>query len=137
MAERKAPGVKGYDGKANKGSFQTIEKCQEFSARVFEYTAKAEKEYRQTICKIVQGYSCEMVHAARLANSIPLEDPLRLKAHKSALEYMERINDLLPVLRRLRCLSPNQESELHKKFNSLKYGYDKWIESDERRKATN
>ena len=135
MADRRKPGVKDFDGKEPKSPFQTVEKCQEFCSRIFEYTSKAEKEYRQTICKKVQEYACEMVHSARLANSISIKDPYRQDTHRNALEYMERINDLLPVLRRCRCLTPNQESEMHKKFNNLRYGYRKWIESDERRIA--
>ena len=133
MTVYKQPGRKEYDGNRNKNSFQIIEKCQEFATRVYQYTVKAEKEYRLTICKTVQDYCCELIHSARKANSIQLHDPFRQEAHKESLEYMERINDLLPVLRRLRCMSPNQEAELHKKFNNLRYGYMKWIEGDERR----
>ena len=133
MATYKAPGRKEYDGKPNRGPFQTIEKCQEFATKVYQYTVKAEKEYRVSVCKTVQDYCCEMVHSARKANSVPLHDPLRQEIHKSTLEYMERVNDLLPVLRRLRCMTPNQEAELQKKFFSLRFGYLKWVESDERR----
>lgn len=133
MPEHKTPGRKEYDGKFNKGPFQTIEKCQEFATRVYQYTVKAEKEYRLTICKTVQDYCCEMVHSARKANSIQLQNSLRQEIHKETLEYMERINDLLPVLRRLRCMSPNQEADLQKKFSSLRFGYIKWMESDKRR----
>ena len=65
MATYKAPGRKEYDGKPNRGPFQTIEKCQEFATKVYQYTVKAEKEYRVSICKTVQDYCCEMVHSAR------------------------------------------------------------------------
>lgn len=133
MSEYKESGTKEYSGKPSKGPFQTIQKCQEFATKVYQYTVKAEKEYRLTICKKVQDYCCEMVHSARKANSIQLRDPLRQEAHKETLEYMERINDLLPILRRLRCMSPNQEAELQKKFSSLRFGYLKWIENDKQR----
>lgn len=133
MPEYKPSGRKEYDGKPNKGPFQTIEKCQEFATRVYQYTVKAEKEYRLTICKTVQDYCCEMVHSARKANNIQLHNPLRQETHRETIEYMERINDLLPILRRLRCMSPNQEAELQKKFSSLRYGYLKWVESDVKR----
>lgn len=135
MSERKAPGYKSFDGKALKGSFQIIEKCQEFAAKVYEYTVKAEKEYRVTICRTVQEYCCIVIHSARFANSIPLGSPDRSEAHKETLEYLERVNDLLPVLRRCRCLSPNQESDLHKKFSNLRFGYLKWMESDKKRSS--
>lgn len=133
MPAEKIPKRKEYDGNRNKNPFQTIEKCQEFATKVYQYTVKAEKEYRLTICKTVQEYCCELVHSARKANSIQLHNPLRQEVHRESLEYMERINDMLPILRRLRCMSPNQEAELHKKFDNLYYGYMKWIESDERR----
>ena len=56
MTVYKEPGRKEYDGNRNKNSFQIIEKCQEFATRVYQYTVKAEKEYRLTICKTVQDY---------------------------------------------------------------------------------
>lgn len=135
MAERKKPGKKDIDGKIKSQPFQVIERCQAFSAKVFIASAGAPKEYRFTICKIIQTYSCELVHTARLANCYKLESPERLNTHNEVLELMEKISDLLPVLRRCRCISLGQESELFKDLSNLQYGYKAWMESDKRRIA--
>ena len=115
--------------------FQILERCQAFSAKVFVSSANAPKEYRFTICKIIQSLSCELIHTARLANSFDLGKSERAELHLEALEIMEKINDLLPVLRRCRCITLGQESELMKDLSSLQFGYRKWIESDEKRIA--
>ena len=133
MADRKQSGVKSYDGKLKDKPFQIIERGQAFSAKVFMASAGAQKEYRFTICKIIQGLSCDLIHTMRIANAYDLESVERRETHQNALEIMEKINDLLPVLRRCRCITIGQESELVKDLSSLKFGYTKWIESDQRR----
>ena len=133
MADRKQSGVKSYDGKLKDKPFQIIERGQAFSAKVFMASAGAQKEYRFTICKIIQGLSCDLIHTMRIANAYDLESVERRETHQNALEIMEKINDLLPVLRRCRCITIGQESELEKDLSSLKFGYTKWIESDQRR----
>ena len=130
---KEAPGRKDYDGKTKKSPFQAIENCQIFATSIYMATAKAEKEYRLTICRKLQDLACEIIHNARLANSINLFDPYRQEIHHNTLECMERINDLLPVIRRLKCISPNQEAEMQKKLSSLRFGYIKWMESDKKR----
>ena len=131
--EHKAPGRKDYDGKLPSEPFKVINKCQSLAASVFINTSKAEKEYRQTVCKIIQQYSVEMVHSARLANSINIHDPRRRAAHENTLEYIEKINDMLPIISACRCISHSQEAEIGKQLGRLRYGYKKWMESDARR----
>jgi len=135
MSSRKQPGTKTFDGKVKDKSFQVLERGQAFSAKVFIASAGAQKEYRFTICKIIQGLSCELIHSMRIANAYDLESAERMETHQNTLEIMEKINDLLPVLRRCRCITIGQESELVKDLSSLKFGYTKWIESDQRRIA--
>ena len=76
-----------------------------------------------------------MIHNIRIANAFDLESVERMEMHNASLEIMEKINDLLPVLRRCRCITIGQESELAKDLSSLKFGYKKWIESDQKRIA--
>lgn len=135
MANRRQSGTKSFDGKIKDKPFQVIERGQAFAAKVFMASAGAQKEYRFTICKIIQGWSCELIHSMRIANSYDLESVERMKTHQNSLEIMEKINDLLPVLRRCRCITIGQESELAKDLSSLKFGYEKWIESDQKRIA--
>lgn len=135
MANRKQPGTKSFDGKLKDKPFQVIERGQAFSAKVFIASAGAQKEYRFSICKIIQGLSCDLIHSMRLANAYDLESVERMETHQVNLEIMEKINDLLPVLRRCRCITIGQESELTKDLSSLKFGYTKWMESDQRRIA--
>lgn len=133
MGERKTPGKKTYDGKVRGEPFDIINRCQSLASEVFNASAGATKEYRFTVCKYIQTDCCNLIHTARQANAIELNSPLRVEKHKEALELMERIIDMLPVLRKCRCITPNQERELHSKVSNLKYGYNKWIESDKYR----
>lgn len=135
MSNRKQSGEKSFDGKMKDKPFQIIERGQAFSAKVFMASAGAQKEYRFTICKIIQGLSCDLIHNIRIANAFDLESVERMEMHNASLEIMEKINDLLPVLRRCRCITIGQESELAKDLSSLKFGYKKWIESDQKRIA--
>ena len=103
MAEEKK-----YNGKIRGDSFDVIHRCQSFASDIFTASAGATKEYRFTICKIVQTLSCELIYSARIA-------------------------DLLPVIRKCKCLSLGQERELNNKLSNLKISYGKWIESDKKR----
>nr|WP_297765734.1 hypothetical protein [uncultured Butyrivibrio sp.] len=116
--------------KVNKRPFELKEKCQDFSADIFMVTSVAQKEYRLSVCKKVQDISCEVVHAIRLANSCKLGTSSRRQAQKDALEMMERISDLLPILMKCRCISQDQLEKLEKKLRAIKIGHNAWIEKD-------
>ncbi len=116
--------------KVNKRPFELKEKCQDFSADIFMVTSVAQKEYRLSVCKKVQDISCEVVHAIRLANSCKLGTSSRRQAQKDALEMMERIGDLLPILMKCRCISQDQLEKLEKKLKAIKIGHNAWIEKD-------
>lgn len=117
----------------DKKPFQVVERCQAFCAKVYTITVKAEKEYRSNLCRVVQDCARDAIHSARIANAMPLTDPERQWAHKEAIEDFEKINDLLPVLRRTRCLSVSQEKELNKDLGNLMFAYNKWMKSDAKR----
>jgi hypothetical protein len=123
---------KPYDGKIKGDTFDVINRCQALASDIFVASAGASKEYRFTVCKVIQTYSCELIHTARQANSFDLytQSSDRMKGQKDAYELMEKISDLLPVVRRCRCISLGQEKELNKKLTNLKYAFKKWTESD-------
>lgn len=129
----KEPVVKSYDGKIKGDAFSVINRCQSYSADIFNASAGATKEYRFTVCKVIQGYSCELIHTTRQANAFPLGSDERKAYQKDAVELINKIDDMLPVIRRCRCISPNKEQELHKKAYNLKIAFTKWFESDDRR----
>lgn len=135
MAEIKSPGYKNYDGKVKKKPFELVQRCQTLSAEIHSSLANSPKEFRVSICKQVQNLSYELIHTIRIANSFPLGSPDRRAAQTDAYEEMERINDLLPVLRKLRCITPTQEAEICKKLGSLQFGFTKWLESDKERQS--
>lgn len=128
MAEEKK-----YNGKIRGDSFDVIHRCQSFASDVFTASAGATKEYRFTICKIVQTLSCELIYSARQANAFDLASPDRMAKHMDSIELMNKIADLLPVIRKCKCISLGQERELNNKLSNLKISYSKWIESDKKR----
>ena len=133
MANELKPGKKNYDGKTYGKDFYLIERSQSFAAEIFNASAVAPKEYRFTICKIVQTYACEIIYSIRIANSYKLGSKEREDAHQESLSLIDKLNDLLPVIRKCRCISIRQEADLCKKLGNLRIGYIKWIESDRAR----
>ena len=132
-AQETIPKRKDFDGRLPDSSFRIIEKCQIFVAAVYTCTAKAEKEYRMTICKKLQDLACDALHLASAANRIPVTSLERQEVHRRALDTLEKVNDLLPVIRRCKCISPGQEKELMRQFDAIRAGYRYWIESDLKR----
>jgi len=124
---------KNYDGKISGKSFDVLNRCQKLCAEIFIASAGAQKEYRFTCCKVIQTYSCELVHSCRQANAYHLLSDERKKQHDISVEYIEKIADMLPVIRRCRCITLGQEKELNKRVNNLKISYDKWVASDQHR----
>lgn len=119
-------------GNHNK-EFRFIKDCQNLAGDVFNASADAPKEYRFTVCKKVQDLCCDLIFSVRLANSFPLGSDLRIEEQENVKEILNRVNDLLPVLRRCRCISLGQEGEITKKVGNLKIKFLKWKESDEKR----
>lgn len=121
---------KNDDIKPKKKTFELVSRCQALSAEILSSLANSPKEYRISICKQIQNLSYELIHTIRIANSFSLGSPERKQAQQDAYEKMERINDLLPVLKKLKCITPIQEAEICKRLSSLQFGYTKWLRSD-------
>lgn len=123
---------KPYNGRIRGDSFDVIHRCQAFASDVFIVSSGATKEFRFTICKVLQTYSCELIHTTRQANGFDLytQSTDRKEMQDKAIELMERITDILPVVRRCRCISPGQEKELNNKLTNLKFSFNKWLETD-------
>lgn len=116
--------------KLKKRSFELKEKCQELASDVFVFTSVSPKEYRTSLCKKVQDYSCEAVHSIRLANSLKVGTTARKNAQNDAIEMLSRLDDLLLILTKCRCITPEQERALSKKAVSLKQSVERWLEKD-------
>lgn len=114
----------------NDKEFRFLKDCQNLAAEVFKASADAPKEFRFTICKKVHDLCCDLVHSVRLANNYQLGTQDRMDEQAVVMEILLRINDLLPVLRRCRCISLGQEGEITKRIGNLKFSYEKWLESD-------
>ena len=119
--------------KPKKRTFELTERCQDLSADVFILTANAPKELRVTICKKAQDISCEAVHAIRLANSCKLGSLDRRSAQQDTLEMLKRLGDLLPILTKCRCITPEQEERVEKKLKNILQGCDIWLTKDKER----
>lgn len=60
---------KTYNGKIKGDIFDVIHRCQVFASEVFIASAGAKKEYRFTICKVLQTNACKLIYTVRQANS--------------------------------------------------------------------
>lgn len=119
--------------KTKKRSFELKERCQDFSAEIFNMTVAAPKELRSSICKRVQDIACEVIHTIRLANTFKIGSTDRRAAQQDSLEMLERLGDLLPVLAKTRCITFEQEAQLEKKLKNIRQGFDIWLEKDKER----
>ncbi len=113
-----------------KRPFKLVQRCQILSTQIVSATANAPKEYRLSICKEVQNLSYELIHTIRLANSFPFGED-RQSTQKTAQENIERINDLIPVAKRCRCITPEQEEEIIKTINLIRSNFINWVESSD------
>lgn len=122
-----------YFPNTDNGEFRLLKECQKLSADIFIASASAKKEYRFTICKKVHDLSCDLIHEVNLANSYKLGSEDRYEKQKEIVALILRLEELLPVLRRCRCISLGQEGEIVKKIGNIKTTYEFWMESDKRR----
>lgn len=113
--------------------FKLLKECQNLSSDIFAASASAKKEYRFTLCKKIHDLCCELVHSVNVANSYQVGTEDRMREQKRVADLLLRIDELLPVLRRCRCISLGQEGEITKKIGNIKISYEKWVESDMKR----
>ncbi len=119
--------------KVNKRPFELKEKCQEFAADIYNVTSVAPKELRLSLCKRTQDLATELIHTVRLANACKLGSPDRKAAQRDAIEMIDRLNDLMPVMTKCRCVTPEQETALSKKLKNLKNACNIWAQKDAER----
>ena len=131
-SETKAFQQFGQKGK-NRKPFELLRKSQMLSSVVLTASSKADKNYRLTVCQEVHHYTYDLIHVLRKANSEKLGTDDRKRSQAEASEYIERLYDLIPVLRMCRCITPGQEGEIEKLLCEIRYGFEHWIESDKAR----
>lgn len=122
-----------FGSRVKRKPFQLLEKCQRLSTKIVNASAKSDKNYRQTICLEVRHYSYDLIHAVRKANFSDLGSQLRKEAQAEAAEYIERIYDLIPVMRRCGCITPQSEGDIEKDLCYVRASFDSWLQSDEKR----
>ena len=123
----------GADAKVKKRSFELKERCQDLAGDIYIVTSASPKEFRTTLCKRAQDYACEAIHHVRAANTYKIGTNTRKASQAQAVEMLNRVNDLLPVLTRCKCITPDQEKLLEKKIISLRINVERWIDKDNER----
>ena len=116
-----------------KKPFDLVIKCQSLSADIVEFSKTSSKEVRETFCKHIEELSYELVHAVRRANNFALGTSERKQAQASAYETLEKIEDLLPVMRKCRCITIDQEELLEKRISTIRSSFKIWVKSDKER----
>ncbi len=112
--------------------FKLLKDCQNLSAELYNATAAAPKGHR-TICKDLTDTGRNLIFAVRRGNSYPLGSEKRCEEQKVIMELIQQLSDLLPVVRRCRCISIGQEGEITKKIDNIKFRYEMWVDSDNAR----
>lgn len=123
-----------FGSRSSRRLFELLKNCQTLASEIVRASSKAEKTYRLTICQQVNHYGYDLIHCIRAANSLVLDNPDRQKGQTAALEIIERIYDLIPVLRLCRCITPSQEGMIEKELCFVKDSLLRWMKSDEKRK---
>lgn len=118
-------------------AFELIRKTQKLAAEITNVCAKADKNYRLTICQDVRHAACDLVHMLRYSNARALGDVRRVKSQIKVAEQIETIYDLIPILRMCRCITPGQEGEIEKSLLYVKASFEVRLKSDLRRIKTN
>lgn len=121
-----------FPNNSNK-EFRFYKDCQNLAADVFKASSDAPKGYRFSICKEVYDICCDLIYSVRLANSFDLGSTDREEEQAWVMELLQRLDDLLPVIRRCRCITLGQEGEITKKIGNLKFSFEKWLDSDAKR----
>jgi len=111
-------------------SFRFGKDCRDLAAEIFKASASAPKEYRFTLCKKMHDVCCDLIYSARAANAYPLGSEDRKEEQRRIIELLLRIDDLLPILRRCRCISLTDEAALTKRVGNVKVRFEKWLDSD-------
>ncbi len=99
--------------------------------------ATADKNYRYTICKDLSGLAKELVHTVRKANEIRAGHEERIKMQKQALEYVEKIKDILPAAGDLLKTGIKHEAQIELSVDNLRLPLQNWIASDEKVRTEN
>ena len=113
--------------------FKILKSSQDLAATLFNVTSKANKNYRLTLCQYVNHLACDLVHTIRKANNLQLGTESRLVAQQEVLEFLARLQDMMPVLRGCRCCTIKEEGQLEKKLGELEDKVRAWVTSDKRR----
>ena len=117
--------------------FELISKAQKLAAEITNACAKADKNYRLTICQDTRHNACDLVHMMRYANARELGDVRRVKAQMKAAEQIENLYDMIPILRICRCITLGTEGEIEKSLLYVKSSFEGWLKSDLNRMKTN
>ena len=112
-----------------KRTFKLVEYCRILCTQIVSATAHAPVEYRPNICMRVQELSYELIHTVRHANSLPLGEE-RSNLQEEASEIIEKLFDLIPVVRRCKCITKEQEEEINNKLVSLKKSFKNWTKTN-------
>lgn len=122
-----------FGSRVKRKPFQLLEKCQRLSSKIVSAAAKSDKNYRMTLCLEVIHESYNLIHNVRKANFFPLGGEDRKVSQAEAKENIERIYDLIPVMRKCQCITPQQEGDIEKDLCYVRASFDYWLKSDESR----
>ena len=115
------------------GDFRLLKECQNLYGDVCIATAQAPRELRTSVLKDCYEICKLLIFSVRRANSEQLGSQRRIEGQEDVMEYIQQLQDLLPTLRRLRCITYGQEKDITVKIDNIKVAIDIWIDSDEKR----
>ena len=115
------------------GDFRVLRDCQNLYGDVCIATAQAPRELRHSVLKDYYEICKLLIFSVRRANNEQLGSQKRIEGQNDVIEYIQQLQDLLPSVRRLRCITYGQEKDITVKIDNIKIAIDIWIDSDEKR----
>lgn len=116
--------------KPGKEEFVLVKKCRKLYQDICETQARADKNYRYTVCADLRGKCADLTHLVRKANAIEAGDPERIKLQEEAIELLERIKDLVPVVGALVKMGVNYEAQIELSVDNIRIPLQNWMNSD-------
>ena len=115
-----------------RSEFKLIRDCQKLYKEICATQATSDKNYRYTICADLRRLSSNLIHVVRKANDLRAGTKERIELQENALEILERIKDIAPVVGELIKMGVAREAQIELSVDNIRLPLRRWMEYDQR-----